>query len=98
MLVPEPVVYKRTAASPKPRPAASITPVIILGRQAGSNMWNIACQRVEPSPIPASKYPLGSPFMASSVVVVISGSVMIDTDNAPAIRLLSSPIITRKMR
>jgi len=61
-------------------------------------MWNIACQRVEPSPIPASKYPLGSPFMASSVVVVISGSVMIDTDNAPAIRLLSSPIITRKMR
>ena len=68
------LVYKRTAASPKPRPAASITPVIILGRQAGSNMWNIACQRVEPSPIPASKYPLGSPFMAVLLYTTGSGT------------------------
>lgn len=35
MLVSEPDVYRSAAASPKPRPAARMMPVMILGTQAG---------------------------------------------------------------
>ena len=37
MFVLCPAVYSRAAASPKPRPAARITPVMMRGRQAGSS-------------------------------------------------------------
>ena len=36
-ILPEPAVYNKAAASPKPRPAARMTPVMIRGRQAGNN-------------------------------------------------------------
>ena len=46
-----PAVYRRAAASPKPRPAARMTPVMILGAAAGRRTVVIVCLSVAPIPM-----------------------------------------------
>ena len=78
-----PAVNNIAADSPTTRPTDKITPDNIPGIALGNttlyNVWNL----VEPKAKDASLYPSGTVFKASSVVLIITGNIIIATVRAP---------------
>ena len=85
ILATVPAVKKTAADSPITRPIDNITPDNIPGRALGNitlyKVWNF----VAPIAREPSLYSLGTVFNASSVVLIITGSIIIATVRAPAI-------------
>ena len=79
-----PAVKNNAADSPITRPIESITPESIPGIALGSitlyKVWNL----VAPSPSDASLYDGGTTFKDSSVVLIITGKIIIERVNDPA--------------
>ena len=98
MSVDIPAVNIKAAASPKPRPAAKIKPVMIRGRQAGSSTFQMVCHLEAPSPKLPRVYSGGRSFRAFSVTDTIRGRVRMETDKAPAIRFHWEPVMTMNTR
>ena len=65
-------------------PIARITPAIIPGTAAGSTILKIVRSFPAPSPKLPSLYVSGTDFNASSVVLIISGRIIMDMVKAPA--------------
>ena len=77
-------VNKIGAVSPAARSSPRITPVKIPGSACGKTILRIVCHLVPPKLILTVRKLCGTDRNASSAVLMITGSVMIDSVNEPA--------------
>ena len=87
----DPAVYISAAVSPTIRPVASMIPDNIPGTALGSTTLNTVLSLPAPSPKLPSLYDFGTAISASSVVLMMTGSTMIDNVRAPDISDSLSP-------
>jgi hypothetical protein len=72
------------AVSPAARSNPRITPVMIPGKDCGMTIFRMVCQRVAPTEMLTTLNSCGTALKASSAVLMITGSVIIDRVKDPA--------------
>ena len=91
-----PAVYIRAAVSPTILPTAKIIHASIPGTAEGRTILNTVLSFPAPSPKLPSLKEFGTDFRASSVVLIISGRIIIARVKAPAIMENPQPNVSTK--
>ena len=81
--VPVPAVYSSAAVSPTIRPVARITPESMPGTAGGRIILTTVLSLPTPRPKLRSRYESGTDLRASSVVLIISGRIIIARVKVP---------------
>jgi hypothetical protein len=76
-------VNRMGAVSPAARSSPRMTPVNIPGKASGSTIRWIVCQRVPPREMLTVRNACGTDRRASSAVLMMTGSVMIESREPP---------------